>query len=107
MGAAAAFVLLAGTIGCSRAVDIVTKSLPDASVNVAYSFQLECRHCDTDQWALIQGTLPPGIGFNQRGRLSGTPTQAGVFNFTVQVTRSSSLGNPTNSASQGLSLTVR
>jgi hypothetical protein len=31
------------------------------------------------------GTLPPGLALSQQGELSGTPTQAGSFPFTVEV----------------------
>jgi hypothetical protein len=38
-------------------------------------------------WSVVKGTLPPGIGLNaQSGALTGTPTTAGTYTFTVQVT---------------------
>lgn len=94
------------SFGCASALEITTQTLPVASVNAAYSFQLQARHSD-NQWSLIQGTLPPGIGLSQRGMLSGAPDQAGVFNFTVQVVRTNDFGRPTSSVSQGLSLIVQ
>jgi formylglycine-generating enzyme required for sulfatase activity len=37
-------------------------------------------------WSIAGGALPPGIGFNPAtATLSGTPTQAGTFHFTVRV----------------------
>jgi probable HAF family extracellular repeat protein len=43
----------------------------------------------------ISGSLPPGLALASRsGAISGTPTAAGTFNFTVQATDSSS-GAPT------------
>jgi hypothetical protein len=41
-------------------------------------------------WNLRSGTLPPGIGFNgQAGRVSGTPSSLGAYEFTYSVTDSS------------------
>jgi len=35
-------------------------------------------------WALINGTLPPGLTFDpQAATITGTPTQAGVYSFTI------------------------
>ncbi|NOT58635.1 MAG: hypothetical protein HOP19_00245, partial [Acidobacteria bacterium] len=36
-------------------------------------------------WNLAAGTLPNGVNLSASGGLSGTPTTAGTFNFTVQV----------------------
>jgi hypothetical protein len=49
------------------------------------------------------GSLPPGVVLSSSGQITGTPTQAGSFSFTVQVTDSSS---PAKSATQSLNLTV-
>jgi uncharacterized protein (TIGR03437 family) len=37
-------------------------------------------------YAIISGALPAGLSFSASGQLSGTPTEAGNFNFTVKVT---------------------
>jgi len=37
-------------------------------------------------WSLAGGALPAGLTLQSNGSLSGTPTQGGQFNFTVQVT---------------------
>ena len=39
-------------------------------------------------FARTTGTLPPGLTLSGSGALSGTPTAAGTFNFTVQATDS-------------------
>ncbi|MGE0824209.1 MAG: LamG-like jellyroll fold domain-containing protein [Candidatus Binatia bacterium] len=36
-------------------------------------------------WAIVNGTLPPGVTLSPEGVLSGTPTELGEFTFTVQV----------------------
>jgi phospholipase C len=37
-------------------------------------------------WSVSAGTPPPGVTMNANGNLSGTPTAAGTFSFTVTVT---------------------
>jgi large repetitive protein len=39
----------------------------------------------TPAWTVVGGTLPPGLALSSLGVVSGTPTQAGTFNFTVHV----------------------
>ena len=36
-------------------------------------------------WTLVGGALPPGLSVSLSGSLTGTPTVAGVYNFTLQV----------------------
>ncbi len=53
-------------------------------------------------WGVITGALPPGIGLNaSTGQISGTATQTGTFNFTVQVT-----DDIPQSDTQALSITI-
>jgi hypothetical protein len=51
-------------------------------------------------WKLTSGALPPGLTLSGAA-ITGTPTAAGTFGFTLQVTDSAS-----NTASQAFSLTV-
>ena len=40
-------------------------------------------------WSLVSGELPPGLELSESpGRITGTPTTAGTFTFTVRVTDS-------------------
>jgi hypothetical protein len=52
-------------------------------------------------WTLSAGTLPGGLTINGAGVISGTPTNYGTFNFTVQFTDYAAL-----TASKALSISV-
>jgi len=54
-----------------------------------------------NSWTMIGGALPGGITLNASGMLSGTPTAAGTFTATVQVTDSNGA-----TATQAFTLTV-
>lgn len=71
-------------------LSITTLSLPAGSVGVAYSAQLAAAGGVTPYvWSVPAGTVPPGLTLDPgTGVLAGTPTTAGSFAFTVQVTDS-------------------
>jgi hypothetical protein len=65
---------------------VETTVLPDGTGGSAYDQTLAASGGTPPyQWSLANGTLPPGITLNSSGRLSGTPTQVGGFDFTVRV----------------------
>jgi hypothetical protein len=37
------------------------------------------------RYKVAAGRLPPGLKLSRRGKLQGTPTDAGLYSFTVQV----------------------
>jgi hypothetical protein len=72
-----------GTTGLS----VLTASLPGGMVDHTYpTTQLAAANAQgTPQWSLQTGSLPPGLDLDPSGVLSGTPTQAGSWTFTVRV----------------------
>ena len=68
---------------------------PGGEVNVAYTDQLTVTGGTSPfTWSVASGTLPPGLTLNaSTGLLSGTPTTAGTYSFTVKVTDSSGLSD--------------
>jgi len=55
-------------------------------------------------WSIASGSLPTGLSLNSStGTISGTPTATGTFNFIARVTDS---GNPIQTATRALSITV-
>lgn len=54
-------------------------------------------------WKIISGNLPPGLQISTDGTLSGTATQLGAYNFSVQATDS---GTPPYVVSQAVTLNV-
>ena len=57
-------------------------------------------------YSLTAGALPAGMALSSAGVLSGTPTAAGTFNFTVRAADSSTGAGAPFTASQSYSLTV-
>ena len=84
---------------------ITTTSLPPGTVNTPYHATLSATGGQPpNTWTVIQGSLPHGLTLNaSSGLISGTPTAAGAFNFTVQVSDSES---PPAAATAPLSITV-
>jgi large repetitive protein len=80
---------------------VATSGLPDATINQAYTAPaLSASGGTVSSWSLASGTLPTGLTLGSNGVISGTPTQSGVFTFTVQAN-----GSPNNDTKQ-LSLFV-
>ena len=75
------------TVQIHLPVSISTESLPNGQVDEIYNVALEV-FADTYNytWSIIDGSLPDGLSLSEAtGRISGTPTTAGTYNFTVQV----------------------
>ncbi|MGH9838559.1 MAG: putative Ig domain-containing protein [Blastocatellia bacterium] len=58
-------------------------SLPKGKTGMAYSETLTAKNGAAPYQFSVVGSLPPGLSLSAGGVLSGTPTQAGNFSFTV------------------------
>lgn len=86
-------------------VEVTTTTLPNATVGTPYSQQLAATGGDGGYtWVQITGTLPAGLSLSTSGLISGTPTTATTYNFTVQADDGLGAGNSTDS--QALSIVV-
>ncbi len=92
-----------GHSGCN--LEITTQDLPDGRVGVEYSTVFGS-HCGGNIWSIDSGALPPGLTLHDNGRLDGIPTEAGTFNFNVNVFKNASIGDSAESVSKGFSLTI-
>jgi len=85
-------------------VTISTTTLPNATVNIAYSQTLSPYGGKAPYtWSITSGTLPAGLTLSVDGVISGTPTTAGTSNFTIQVSDSST---PVTSDTQDFTIQV-
>jgi hypothetical protein len=82
---------------------IATAGLPAGKEGVPYEARLgACVGKEPYTWAIMSGGLPDGLGLDiNTGIVSGKPTRAGVFDFTVTVTDSNQ-----NEATAQLSITI-
>jgi hypothetical protein len=84
---------------------ITTTSLPQGTINFAYSSTLTAiGGTQPYTWTISIGSLPSGLTINpSTGQISGKPTATGTVSFTVKVVDSSSTQQ---SATANLSITV-
>ena len=71
------------------APSITTASLPAGKVGTAYNQALAATGTTPITWSLDAGALPPGLALSPAGVISGTPTTAGSYTFTVKATNAS------------------
>ncbi|MDD3926153.1 MAG: discoidin domain-containing protein [bacterium] len=86
-------------------LSITTNSLQGAVIDTAYSQTLAVTGGTTPYaWSVVESSsLPSGLTLSADGVLSGTPVQAGSYDFTVRVTDAA---NPAQSAEKQLNLVV-
>ena len=78
------------TVVIASLPSVTPSSLPGGEQGVAYSQTVAVSEGTAPYtWSLQSGSVPPGTSFNtSNDTLSGTPTAAGDYSFTVQVTDS-------------------
>jgi hypothetical protein len=85
-----------------KPLKITTTSLPSGQVGAAYQAGLLATGgVQPYTWAVASGAVPPGLALSTTGTLSGTPTLAGSFSFTVRTSDQSG-----QTASQAYSLSI-
>jgi hypothetical protein len=81
-----------GSGGGPGPLTITTSTLANGTTGSSYSQTLQASGGTSPySWSIVSGlgNLPPGLGLNaSSGVISGTPTTAGTYNFTVRVTDS-------------------
>lgn len=87
------------------ALTITTTSLPSGTVGVPYSTLISASGGGSAHaWSVSAGTLPPGLSLATSNApsvaLSGTPTTAGAFGFTIRV------ASGTSQATRAFSITI-
>ncbi|HYM78917.1 MAG TPA: putative Ig domain-containing protein [Candidatus Dormibacteraeota bacterium] len=85
--------LSSGNSGNNNGPLIVTGTLPAAQAGVAYNAVLSVSGGKAPYtFSVLSGALPAGLSLGQSsGSISGTPTQSGAFNFSVQATDSAGI----------------
>jgi len=57
---------------------------PDLEVGIETDYSFSCKANEKYNWSMVKGALPKGLTF-RNGKLSGTPTEAGKFPITLQL----------------------
>ncbi len=107
---ALAIILMLGAI-CPQVLSAQTSKLviraftmPSSTVGVAFSTRLGADGgLKPYTWTLASGTLPSGISLATNGTISGTPKQAGTYNFTAKI---SDYSSPSQTAQIALTMKV-
>ncbi|WP_052140406.1 beta strand repeat-containing protein, partial [Janthinobacterium lividum] len=87
-------------------ITIAPSVMPAMTVGLAYSQGITAANgTATYTYAITGGSLPTGLSLAANGTLSGTPTAAGPYNFTVSATDSSGGSGP-YTGSRAYSVTV-
>ncbi len=83
-------------------------AVPISTVGAPFSLQMTSSLPDAQTWS-VSGELPPGLSLGPtNGLISGTPTTAGTYSFTVSsVLTSDPLVSPPRSDSKALQIVVR
>jgi hypothetical protein len=91
------------SLNIASGLTINSTTLPSGVLTQAYSLALAAvGGSQPYTWRISVGALPQGLSLNPAtGAITGTPTSAGVFNFTVQVTDSNGA-----TATQALTISV-
>jgi PKD repeat protein len=80
------FFALTGTISCVSNSGISPSGITNANYEQYFSQQFSQTGYVTPKWSISSGTLPTGVTMDSiTGLLSGSPSQVGLFTFTIKV----------------------
>lgn len=93
-------VAIAATVAATSAsaFNILQEPLPTGAVGQPYSYQFKVTSDDpvsNVNFKIVRGALPPGLVLGSGGKVSGTPTQAGGWEFDMQACLGSSCSERT------------
>lgn len=79
------------TFAVGRTPSFVPSTLPAGTLTVSYNQTVDVTPLSTYTFTISGGTLPPGLNIaSSTGVISGIPTTAGTYNFTVNAAQSGS-----------------
>lgn len=88
-------------------ITLSPSSVPGGTIGQAYNQTLSAAGgTGPYTYAIASGALPAGLALSTSGQLSGTPTAAGTFNFTVSATDSSTGTGAPFTGQRSYSLTI-
>ncbi|HXT24047.1 MAG TPA: putative Ig domain-containing protein [Candidatus Eisenbacteria bacterium] len=91
-------------LDCVPPLALPSNALPDGNIALQYSFIPPVQGgLPPYQFSLADGSLPPGMTLDKNRAFQGTPTSAGKYNLTLQVSDS---GAPTLTASRPYTLII-
>ncbi|KQQ00671.1 hypothetical protein ASG06_15150 [Rathayibacter sp. Leaf185] len=88
------------TIASADTAPALSGDAPGGTVGSAYDFAYVATGAPAPTVSVTSGTLPPGLALDSAGRLTGTPTTAGVYAYTL------SAGNAAGTVQVGDSVTI-
>ena len=86
--------------------EIITTDLNAGYVGVPYNATLEASANDSKTVTWTGSSLPAGLALNNDGTITGTPSTAGTFSFTVQVSINGTDGTQPVTNTATLSITI-
>lgn len=93
------------TVTISLGVAIATPVLPDGYLDEPYNATLLAVGGTAPYlWTIASGTLPPGLGLDPSGVISGIPTASGEYTLTIRVSDSAT---PAQTGTKSYTLRIR
>jgi len=86
------FLAASGPLCTATSVSITTTTLPNGIVDTSYSVVIQASGgCTPYKWAVVSGMLPAGVTATPSSKttsldLTGTPSNAASYSFTISVT---------------------